>query len=213
MIATAPRGFVRAPGYRRAVPDAVELATSRKDAASPAERRRAKLDAAFSVGDAPLRSVYEEYGAMIHSYCTRTLGEHSARDATQEVFVAAWRSRERYDLDRGPLVGWLMGIARNKVKGVLRDLDRHPVPIAPELATAGHHPDPDVVDALADRMLVTEALRTLPERPRRAVTLAFVDGLTHQQVATRLGLPLGTVKSDIKRSLARLRVQMEGGHD
>ena len=68
---------------------------------------------------------------------------------------------------------------------------------------------PDAV-AISPLTLVTEALATLPERPRHIVQLAFFDDLTHEQIAEQTSVPLGTVKSDIRRGLERLRREMEG---
>lgn len=190
-------------GYRLGV---TERATSTSNGAEPrslTDRRDAVVEAAFTAGVDGLKAAYDAYGGEIHRFCARTLGPDLAGDATQEVFVAAWRDRERFDPARGPLVGWLMGIARNKVKGVLRDTGRHPMPMAAEtVATAAA---PDAVDALADRLVVARSLRALADRPQAVVRLAYLEGHSHQEVADRLGLPLGTVKSDIRRGLERLR--------
>ena len=67
----------------------------------------------------------------------------------------------------------------------------------------------DQVRALSSRLQVAEALATLPERPRRIMKLAFYDDLTHEQIAEQTDVPLGTVKSDIRRGLARLRHYLE----
>ena len=188
--------------YRRGVNDRAEVARSGAEPRSLTERRDIVVEQAFiSDGVDGLKAAYDAYGAVIHRFCSRTLGPDAAGDATQEVFVAAWRDRDRFDPARGPLIGWLMGIARNKVKGVARDTGRHPVPVAAVEQTA----TPDAVDALADRLVVARSLRALPERAASVVRLAYLDGHSHQEVADHLGLPLGTVKSDIRRGLERLR--------
>lgn len=190
-------------GYRLGVTERAEATSAGAEPRSLTERRDTVVEEAFAAGVDGLKAAYDAYGGVIHRFCARTLGPDLAGDATQEVFVAAWRDRERFDRSRGPLVGWLMGIARNKVKGVLRDSGRHPVPMAAEAVETAA--TPDSVDALADRMVVARSLRALPERPQAVVRLAYLEGHSHQEVADRLGLPLGTVKSDIRRGLERLR--------
>ena len=157
-----------------------------------------------------LQRAYEEHGALVHTLCARA-HPAAAADLTQEVFLAAWRARERFDPSRGPLAAWLVGIAKNKVVDAYRK-DGRQVPTArdddgSQLVRLADGRQP--VDNLADRLLVTEALATLPERPRRIVEMAFFEELTHEQIAEETSVPLGTVKSDIRRGLARLRRYLE----
>lgn len=170
-----------------------------------------RLERAFGAGEEwALEELYREAGRLVYSFCVRSLGPTLAHDATQEVFLAAWRSRERYRPEAGTLTGWLMGIARFKVVDVLRTERRHPVAAdgAPEAGS-----DESAVDLVAQRMLVADALDALPPRARELVEHAFYGDLTHQQLAERFGLPLGTVKSDIRRGLARLRRHLEAFDD
>ena len=69
------------------------------------------------------------------------------------------------------------------------------------------------LERIADRMAVAHALAELAERPRRVITLAYIEGLTHQEIAERTGLPLGTIKSDIRRGLVTLRQHLESTHE
>jgi len=157
-----------------------------------------------------LRLVYDQHSALIFSFCRRALPE-SAADVTQEVFLAAWKSRERFDPTRAPLPAWLIGIAKNKIVDALRKSGRQ----VPQLddhdgdriaSIGGVIAD---VDSLGDRMLLAEGLSQLSDRARRVVELAFYEDLTHPQIAHRTGLPLGTVKSDIRRGLGKLRRYLE----
>lgn len=168
-----------------------------------------ELDAAFERGhpDA-LEAAYQTHGSLIYTFCSRSVGADLARDITQETFLAAWRARDRYRCDRGSLAGWLMGIAKNKVIDQHRRNTRR-------VATVG---GADVIDlvavsedagAMADRMLLDDAIETLPERARTVVELAFYHDLTHAEIAERTSLPLGTIKSDIRRGLARMRRHLE----
>src|SRR5690349_21341254 len=73
------------------------------------------VDAAFAEGGiGALERAYDAYGTMVYTMCRRALGADLAPDATQEVFVSAWRARAQYDITRGSLAGWLTGIARHR---------------------------------------------------------------------------------------------------
>jgi RNA polymerase sigma-70 factor (ECF subfamily) len=165
---------------------------------------------AFSAGDeAALRSLYDATSRLVYSFCRRSLGADLAADVTQEIYIAAWRSRHRYRPEQGSLTGWLMGIARFKTIDALRAAGRRP------LTAEGEEPEDrgseeSRISDVAQRMLVADALAQLPERARQMVELAFYDELTHTEIAERTGVPLGTVKSDIRRGLERLRSYLEG---
>jgi RNA polymerase sigma-70 factor (ECF subfamily) len=166
--------------------------------------------AAFVNGDqAALKAVYDETSRLVYSYCRRSLGNDAAADVTQEVYVAAWRSRERYRPESGTLTGWLMGIARFKTIDALRASGRRPRTDSDGEPEDMGSPE-EGIEEMGQRMLVAEALRQLPERSRRAVELAFWSDMTHSQISEETGIPLGTVKSDIRRGLERLRQHLEG---
>ena len=135
----------------------------------------------------------------------------AAADITQEVFLAAWKARDRFDPSRGPLAAWLVGITKNKIVDAYRK-DGRQVPEAHDADGSRVERVPEdraPIDHLADKLLVTEALTTLPDRARQIVQLAFYEDLTHEQIAEQTNVPLGTVKSDIRRGLARLRRYLE----
>lgn len=168
-------------------------------------------DEAFRSGsEHGLAAAYEAHASLIHTLCVRA-HPGLAADLTQEVFLSAWRARERFDPERGPLAAWLVGIAKHKIVDAHRKQSRQVVQApdrdgqrAARLPAAG-----EPLDQLANRLLVTEALSTLPERTREAVRLSFYEGLTHEQISERTARPLGTVKSDIRRGLSRLRRYLE----
>jgi RNA polymerase sigma-70 factor (ECF subfamily) len=167
------------------------------------------LEAEFPTGDHEvLRRAYEAHGSLVYSFCRRAVGEDRAKDVTQEVFLTAWRSRHRYEPHRGSLAGWLVGIARNKVLDALRRRQLHLIEDVEQLSGPADVA-PDSVDGLADRMLLATALEALPSRVREAISLAYDEQLTHHEIAHRTGQPLGTVKSDIRRGLDRLRRHLE----
>jgi len=166
------------------------------------------LDAAFASDDpALLRMAYDAHGTVIFSFCRRSLGSDLAADVTQEVFVTAWRNRARFDTTKGTLRSWLFGIARFKVLGALRG--RPPLHAVHDPADEAERIERSDVDRLADRLVLDGAMAALPERTREILHLAYVEDLTQTQIAERTRLPLGTVKSDIRRALSRLRIELE----
>ncbi|KXK58439.1 RNA polymerase subunit sigma-70 [Micromonospora rosaria] len=165
----------------------------------------------FRAGDeSALREAYDRYGRAVFHLATSVLANRSdAEDVTQATFVAAWLGRDTFDPARGSLLGWLLGIGRRKVVDRVRACAREnrvveSVRQLPEPATAG--PDPDTV---VDRLVVADELARLPQEQRRMLELAFYEDLTHQQIAAATGVPLGTVKSHIRRGMASLKRRWE----
>lgn len=164
-----------------------------------------------------VRLAWDACGGLVHNYCSRALGDRErAADATQETFVSAWRSRDRFDPARGTLAGWLLGIAKYRVLDARRRQDRVPVPVDEVAGGPAGQPgsatsSPEHPDVLADRLLIAHALEALPPAAREVVELAFYGELTQAEIAERTGLPLGTVKSHMRRALLRLRADLEGG--
>jgi RNA polymerase sigma-70 factor, ECF subfamily len=184
------------------------VTTGRLDASESVEESFARGD------DCALAQAYERWGGLVYSLALRCLGDaEDAGDVTQQVFVKAWRSRERYSPATAPLSAWLVGIARHAIADQYAARSRaesisHRV--SAQYMPPNQHGD---VDAVADRLLLAAELNELEETPRKVIRLAFFDGLTHAQIAAHLGLPLGTVKSHIRRSLERLRGRLEADHD
>jgi len=170
------------------------------------------VEAAFVGGaDDALRRAYDAHSRLVYSFCARSLDSERAKDVTQEVFVSAWKARHRYDPSKGRLSTWLMAIARNRVIDNVRSEKRHSDRRADE-ESVELFVDAET-DATSDKMLVAEALRLLPDRAREVITLAYFHDLTHPQIAERTNIPLGTVKSDIRRGLARIRHHLENQDD
>ena len=151
-------------------------------------------------------------GTLVFTYCVRALGDRErAADCTQETFVSAWRSRHRFDPAKGSLPGWLVGIARYRVLDAHRASARVPMPGLTDAVADASDPRPGPTEGLADRLLLAHALEVLSPRARQVVQLAFYSDLSQTEIASRLDLPLGTVKSDMRRALQRLRHALEGG--
>jgi RNA polymerase sigma-70 factor (ECF subfamily) len=166
------------------------------------------VERAFALGqDSALRLAYDAHGSLVYGICRRALNPEQADEVTQDVFVSAWRGREQFDPDKGNLAAWLVGITKRRIIDHLRSERRHADRRADETA---HEPATEpAVERITDRMLVADALRILPERARNVIELAYLHELTHHEIAERTGLPLGTVKSDIRRGLDRIRDHLE----
>ncbi len=177
------------------------------------EAERALAEAFASGDEWTLRAVYDRYGGLVHQIARASLsGKDDAEDVTQAVFVSAWQGRATFDPARGTLTGWLIGITRRRIIDKLRTIDRERRtteavrPLALDLLKPDAMTTPDRV---IDTVLVTDGLSRLPEQQRHVLELAFYDDLTHQQISSVTGLPLGTVKSQVRRGLASLRRRWE----
>jgi RNA polymerase sigma-70 factor, ECF subfamily len=157
-----------------------------------------------------LRIAYDRYGGAVFHLATRMLANRAdAEDVTQATFVAAWLGRGTFDPERGGMLGWLLGIARRKVVDRVRSAAREnraadTVRALPEQAGPDESPD-----RVLDRLVLADELARLPDDQRRTLQLAFYDDLTHPQISAVTGLPLGTVKSHIRRGMASLRQRWE----
>jgi len=170
----------------------------------------ADLTRAFQKGHADaLPRAYERFGPLVFTIALRSLSSRAdAEDITQQVFVAAWRRRDTFDAGRGSLAGWLTAITRNAVTDALRARQRENGALL-EAASGRQVTTAPESDIVVERIVLADELARLGDQQRLILMLAFYAGLTHDQIAATLGLPLGTVKSQIRRGLLRLRARME----
>lgn len=154
-----------------------------------------------------VRAVYRRYGGAVHTVARSIVGDDLARDVVQQTFVKAWRAAASFDADR-ELAPWLYAIARRTAIDVLR-AERSPT-------KGGHGPEVEVgVEALSmertwEVFEIRRALDDLPEGERDVVRLSHLEGWTHAEIADRLGVPVGTVKSRSSRAHTRLAAAL--GH-
>ncbi len=160
--------------------------------------------------DAAVAVVYDQYSALVHGIAVRMVGRDSAVDICQEVFVALWKSPERWDPAVSTLRSFLAMIARRRCIDLLRRKGRHVEQyVEPDRAMAPAVPNVDeaAIAALAGER-VRDALAELPALQRQAIELAYFQGLTFRQVAVATGATEGTAKSRIRIGLQRLAEQL-----
>ena len=168
-----------------------------------------ELIAAVARGDHPaLLALYDRHGRVAFGLAYRILDDAgAAEEAVQDAFLRVWRRAASFDPTRGAVRAWLMTIVRHCAIDLVRRRAGAPPVVAglDEIAAQRAVPDAwsDVVGRL-DRARVRSAVAALPGEQRRAIELAFFDGLTHREIAERDGLPLGTVKGRLRLGLRRL---------
>lgn len=167
----------------------------------------------FAGDDSALARVYERWAPLVYTLAIRSLGDvGDAEDVTQKTFVAAWTGRSSFRPDRASLSAWLVGIAKNKIadtheaRARIRRLHEQLTAVSVESDWVTEPAD------IADTLMVADEIAQLEPMAQQVMRLAFFDDLTHNEIADRLGLPLGTVKSHIRRSLQRMRTRLEVTH-
>ncbi|KAA0921265.1 sigma factor [Streptomyces apricus] len=182
---------------------------TRRPAAGPQEALGDEELARGLVGgdEACLAAAHARWSPLVHALARRALGDdREAEDVTQLVFLGMWRGRHGYRPERGPMAGWIIGIARRKIADALAARARR----AELVASAGAvllltDPSGGCPEGALDRVLVGREIAKLPASQQEVLRLAFYEDLTQTQIARRTGLPLGTVKSHARRGLHQLR--------
>jgi RNA polymerase sigma-70 factor (ECF subfamily) len=164
------------------------------------------LDAFRRRDPSGIRAMYQAYGRLVYVVALRVLGEHDlAEDATQQTFVRAWQAAERFDVARDP-APWLATIAKRVAVDLYRREARRPA-VALSAVPAGDRslvslpPDLDTLDAVWH---VRQAIDALPADEAAVVRLQHLEGMTHHEIADRLGIAIGTVKSRSHRAHRKL---------
>ena len=161
-----------------------------------------------------LHQVYESTSAKLMGVCLRILGDRNeAEDVLQEVYISVWNRAGTFDSSRSSPLTWLSTIARNKAIDRLRSRRSHlaDAPYDEVLELADDSPDGFTAASTREEgERIHYCLSTLENRTRDIIRVAFFEGLTYSELAARVGVPLGTVKSWIRRGLQRLKACLEG---
>jgi len=165
----------------------------------------AALVARVRSGDhAAMTTLYDRYSGLVYAVALRVLGETAAaEDILQEVFLQLWRNPGAFDAARGKLAPWLAVIARHRAIDQLRGRREHTDIEDITLSVDAHLEEAADRDRAAAK--VRGALGGMPAEQRKALEMAFFQGLTHTEIAQQTGDPLGTVKTRIRNGLIQLR--------
>jgi RNA polymerase sigma factor (sigma-70 family) len=169
------------------------------------------LDAVASGDDGALAALYDRFGRIAYGLAYRILRDQAlAEDAVQEGFLAVWRSAQGYQRERSKAATWILTLVHRRAVDLVRREDRRRT----ETLDHAHEPAAQSVEdeaGLRDRRVAVQAaLQQLPHDQRQALELAYYGGYTQSELAERLGVPLGTIKSRMFAGLNRLRELVPG---
>jgi RNA polymerase sigma-70 factor, ECF subfamily len=163
---------------------------------------------------AAFEMIFDRHGTVAYSLAYRVCGQPSvAEEIVQEAFLSLWRSRARYDPARGCVRSWLLRFVHNRAIDALRRIRAGVADLAPDPGLADGQPGPELTESLLvgreEARWVRQALDDLPNEQRHVIELAYFVGLTQVEIAQRLELPVGTVKSRMRLGMHKLRVALE----
>ncbi|MGH9682547.1 MAG: RNA polymerase sigma factor [Candidatus Acidiferrales bacterium] len=154
-----------------------------------------------------LESLYDRYSSLLYSVALRIVGDRgSAEEVLQDSFFQLWQKASQFDSARGSLIGWLLTITRHRA--ISRTRQRHDRPhecLYDDDALLCPETGPSALEQQIARELVSSAFAGLPNAQREAVTLAYFDGLTCEEIAVHTKTPLGTVKSRLRAALQAMK--------
>lgn len=156
-----------------------------------------------------LAELFDRHADRVYNHCFRATGDWAeAEDAVSAVFLEVWRHRHRVRLHDGSAAPWLYGVATNVCRNLTRSRRRRTRALA---ALPPPVTEPDLAEQVTDRLgstarmrEVLTAIQALPEREREVLALVAWAGLTYEQAAAALDIPVGTVRSRLSRARARL---------
>lgn len=157
-----------------------------------------------------LEEAYRRWAGIVYTLALRSLNSVvDAEDVTQQVFVGGWQSRGGYEPRYGSLPGWLLGIAKHRIVDRQRARARELRLVGAVERQVGTIADAEPLAALLDELVLLEEVQRLPHPKGTILRLAFWEDQTYPQIADRLDLPLGTVKSHARRAMVQLRARLE----
>ena len=156
-----------------------------------------------------IAALYDRYSGVAYGLAMRITGDGTlAEDVVQDAYVSVWKQAGRFDPERGQVKSWLLTIVHHKaVDAVRRRTNRNEraLPEGPEEFIAAHGRPEEIAEATMDAAAVREAVRAIPDDQRRTIEMAYFEGITHVEIAERMGVPLGTVKSRLRIGLEKMR--------
>ncbi len=183
----------------------------RSDVQAGKEELVAMLEAVSRGDRGAFSRLYQRTSAKLYGICLRLLGsEAEAQDALQEIYVLVWEKAGKFDADKASAITWLSVLARNKAIDRLRR--RSVADAALDSAAEVEDDSPSAFEVVGEKQDVARlanCLDELDERARQMIRAAFLDGASYPELAERESVPLGTMKSWIRRGLQRLRGCLE----
>jgi RNA polymerase sigma-70 factor (ECF subfamily) len=169
---------------------------------------QARLMSAIGGGDSTaLAELYDHFERPLYALGMRTLGDRQrAEELVQDTILKVWRNASGFDAGKGELAAWIFTIARRSAVDIIRRDKRVPVPVDASLHDAA---EDDESESAWRAWEIALTLSRLPENQRQVVELGVIQGYTHVEIAKRLGVPLGTIKTRIYAGLRTLRTRLE----
>jgi RNA polymerase sigma-70 factor, ECF subfamily len=154
---------------------------------------------------AAFRVLYDRHAPRLYAVALRiTRHANLAADTTQEAFTQIWQNARHFDADRGNAAAWMIGITRYRALDLVRRAGPSLLPLEEE-PDLGAYDSLEALDTDADGRALHQCLERLEPSRRRLVVMAFVEGFSHAELAAQFVIPLGTIKSAIRRALAALK--------
>ena len=185
------------------------------DTSSVSEQLTTDLGRRLAAGDeSAWAEAYQRWSALVYTIALKSVGNaEDAADITQAVFVSAWRGRASFNPEAGAVPSWLVGITRRRVvdhfraRSRVREISVEYTPESPDKTSVSQR-----TDQVIDRVVLADEIAELGPPADQIIRLAFYSDLTHQQISAQLNMPLGTVKTHIRRALVRMRTRLEVTH-
>ena len=173
------------------------------DTSSVSEQLTTDLGRRLAAGDeSALAEAYQRWSALVYTIALKSVGNaEDAADIPQAVFVSAWRGRASFGITRRRVVDHFR--ARSRV----REISVEYTPESPDKTSVSQR-----TDQVIDRVVLADEIAELGPPADQIIRLAFYSDLTHQQISAQLNMPLGTVKTHIRRALVRMRTRLEVTH-
>lgn len=155
-------------------------------------------------------ALFKTMSAHVHSIALRITGSFQlAEEVTEDTFFQIWRQAPRFDPSRGTAKAWILTIARSRALDARRSIppfeNQAGFETDTQIDVENHDEPPDLLSAIEQNQLLHNALKSLEPLPRQLIALSFFRGLSHEEIANQAELPLGTVKSHLRRAVIHLR--------